>query len=239
VTPADISPEYRAALKREAQAAIADPAHPPIELPKQAIGAIDAPPQPPMSWLIRDLWPAAQIGLFVGDGGAFKSSAALHMACAIAGGYSVFERYRVERAAPVLIVSAEDDLAVVLMRLEAFIAGHEWDRDRVMSNVHIIADGEPSLGEAVWKLHLLGEAERIRPGFIILDPWAELMGGDENSNTDARPAIKYLRRLATVSGAGVAVVHHAGKAGAAGKARPRSNTRRERGSLGRSCDPLL
>jgi hypothetical protein len=211
MTPADISPEYRAALEREAAAALNEAGT--VEAPKPAIRAIDAPPQPPMSWLVRDLWPDRQIGLFVGDGGAFKSSAALHIACAVAGGYPVFERYTVEAARPVLIVSAEDDLAVVLMRLEAFIAGHEWDRGRVMSNIHIIADGEPSLGEAVWKLHLLAEVERLQPGFIILDPWAELMGGDENSNTDARPAIKYLRRLATISGAGVAVVHHAGKQG--------------------------
>jgi hypothetical protein len=205
-----ISPEYREALEREAAAADNGQAREPLP---NAVRAIDAPPQEPLGWLVKDLWPAKQIGLFVGDGGAFKSSAALHMAAAIAGGYPVFERYQVAEARPVLIVSAEDELAVVLMRLEAFIAGHGWDRERVLGNIHILADGEPSLGLALWKLHLLAEVERIRPGFIILDPWAELLGGDENSNTDARPAIKYLRRLASVAGAGVAVVHHAGKQG--------------------------
>lgn len=211
MTPVEFSAEYRAALAREAQAAAGD-TNAPEALP-QAIRALDAPPQPPLGWIVRDLWPAGKIGLFVGDGGAFKSSAALHIAAAIAGGYPVFERYRVDEARPVLIVSAEDELPVVLMRLTAFIVGHGWDLERVLGNIHIIADAEPSLGSAAWKLHLIAEVERIRPGFIILDPWADLLGGDENSNTDARPAIKFLRRLASVSDAGVAVVHHAGKQG--------------------------
>src|SRR5690606_35568539 len=94
-----------------------------------ATRALDAPPCEPPEWIIGDVWPAGEVGLIVGDGGAFKSSAALHIAGAIAGGYQVFERFSTVRR-PVLIVSAEDSASVILMRLEAFIAGHSWDRER-------------------------------------------------------------------------------------------------------------
>jgi AAA domain len=178
----------------------------------RAIRAIDAPPQPPIEWLVEDLWTKGDIGLIVGDGGAFKSSAALHMAAAIAGGYSVFGRFRSQQR-PVLIVSAEDSAGVILMRLEAFIVGQGWDRTRVLSNIHFFASDEVSLTNVRWQAHLLAEAKRLDAGFVILDPMAELIDGDENSNTDVRPVIKFVRSLTSATGASVAVVHHAGKAG--------------------------
>jgi len=177
-----------------------------------AVRAIDAPAPVPVSWAIEDLWTTGDIGLIVGDGGAFKSSAALHIAGAIAGGYPVFDRFRVVRR-PVLIVSAEDSQDVILMRLEAFCVGQGWDRRRVLGSVHILAGCEPTLANTAWRSHILNECARTEAGFVVLDPFAELLDGDENSNTDVRPIVKYVRAVAKQTGAGVAVVHHAGKAG--------------------------
>lgn len=199
-------------LPYEAQVASAsvDPAPEPTKLGR-AIRAIEAPAPKPIEWLIKDLWPRNEIGLLVGDGGAFKSTVALHLAAAIAGGYPVFDRYpTVQR--PVMIVSAEDSQDVVLMRLNALIAGQGWNRKRTLNETYLMCDGEQSLGDIRWKMHFSAEVERIQPGFIVLDPWAELLGGDENSNTDARPAIKFLRSVGRSVGASIAVVHHAGKA---------------------------
>jgi len=200
-------------LNYEAKVASAsvDPLPEPTTLPR-AIRAVDAPPPKPIEWLIRDLWPMGELGLLVGDGGAFKSTVALHLAAAIAGGYPVFDRYAVTQR-PAMIISAEDPQDIVLMRLDAIITGHGWSRSRTLANTYLMCDGEPTLGSARWRMHLSAEIERTKPGFIVLDPWAELQGGDENSNTDARPAIKFLRSVAKSVNAGVAVVHHAGKAG--------------------------
>lgn len=179
-------------------------------MPK-AIRALDAPPFRAPRWLIEDFWPMGLLGLLVGDGGTFKSSLALHMAGAIAGGYQVFDRYQAIRH-PVLIVSAEDDLEVMRMRLEAFCVGHGWDRERVLGNVHLLATPHPVLGSQHWRRHLDEEIQRVGAGFVVLDPWADLIDGDENANTEIRDAIGYLRGLMIAGRCSVAVVHHMGKA---------------------------
>lgn len=176
-----------------------------------AIRASDVQQAPPLRWIVEGLWPAGEIGLFVGDGGSFKSTVAVYIAAAIANGASLFGRFRVARG-PSLIVSAEDPADVVLMRLHAFVVGHGWNR-RILEHVHIIAEPDASLSEPSFRAQLTGEIARIGPAFVILDPLAELLGGDENSNTDLRPVMKYLRSLARSSGAGIGIVHHAGKAG--------------------------
>lgn len=176
-----------------------------------AIRASDAPPAAPLLWTIAELWPAGEIGLTVGDGGSFKSTAAIHMAGAIAGGYSVFGHFATMRA-PTMIVSAEDSADVVLMRLRAFVVGHGWS-PRVLDDVHVLANPDATLADARWRNHITREALRIGAGFVVLDPLAELIAGDENSNSDVRATVKYLRHLSRETKACVNIVHHAGKAG--------------------------
>lgn len=183
----------------------------PAVLPR-AIRAIDAPPSKPIEWVVNDLFTAGEIGLLVGDGGSFKSTAAINMAGAIAGGYPVWNRHTAPQR-PSLIISAEDSLDIVMMRLNAFVAGHEWDRTKVLSNVHLFATTDVSLASMSWQRHILDEAKRIGAGMIVLDPFAELINGDENSNSEVRPTVKFLRALGRETGAAVVVVHHAGKQG--------------------------
>lgn len=176
--------------------------------------ALHAPPPAPIEWLIADLWTAGDIGILVGDDGSFKSTAALHIAGAVAGGYRVFDRFPTQRR-PVLIVSAEDPQDVLALRLEAFIVGHGWNRGRVLENVHWIANPDGCLSDPKWQALLLGAVKRTSAGLVILDPLAELLGGDENSNSDARPVMKFCRRLTQVLGpakTAVQIVHHMGKA---------------------------
>lgn len=176
-----------------------------------AIRALDAPAPRPIDWIVTDLFTAGEIGLLVGDGGSFKSTAAINMAAAIAGGYTVWNRFKVRQRAA-LIISAEDSLDVVLMRLNAFVEGHGWDRTRVLSNVHLFATTDITLSSAAWQTHIIDEAKRIDAGLIVLDPFAELIQGDENSNTEIRPIVKFLRACGRQTNAAVVVVHHMGKA---------------------------
>lgn len=177
-----------------------------------AIRALDAPEPRPIEWIVTDVFTAGEIGLLVGDGGSFKSTAAINMAAAIAGGYAVWDRFQV-RQRSVLIISAEDSMDVVLMRLNAFVEGHGWDRTRVLGNLHLFATTDVTLSSAIWQQHIIDEAKRIDAGMIILDPFAELIQGDENSNSEIRPIVKFLRALGRQTNAAVVVVHHAGKQG--------------------------
>jgi hypothetical protein len=177
-----------------------------------AVRAIDAPAPQPIRWLIDDLWPLGELGLIVGDGGTFKSTVALHIAAAIAGGYAVFDHYTGMRA-PVLCVSAEDPQDIVLMRLEAFCRGHGWDRRRVLENVHLLATDGHTLGDGRWRQLVVSELARIRPAFVVFDPWGEMLNCDESSNSEIRPTIRWLRSAIAGVGASICVVHHAGKGG--------------------------
>lgn len=177
-----------------------------------AIRAIDAPAPRPIEWIVNDLFTAGEIGLLVGDGGSFKSTAAIAMAASLAGGYPVWNRHAAP-ARPVLIVSAEDSLDIVMMRLNAFIDGHEYDRKKVLENVHIFATTDAELSSRTWQAHIVQEAKRLNVGMVIADPFAELITGDENSNSEIRPIVKYLRALGRETHSAVVVVHHAGKAG--------------------------
>lgn len=203
VTVQDLN-EYRARVERSHLT----PPRPEGGLPP-ARRASELPDPPPVAWLIDQVWPAGEFGLIVGDGGAFKSSVAIHMACAVAGGHRLFDEFQC-LPRPALIISAEDHRDIVLMRAKAFCVGHGWGKT-TLDNLYLLAEGGPTLHDSQWAAHLADEILRIRPGLIVLDPWAELMGGDENSNTDARPAIKYIRHIAGTVGAAVVLVHHAGK----------------------------
>jgi hypothetical protein len=206
IPPEALVSELQQLLDEAAATVGGEPALPPI------VRLLDAPPAPPITWAIADLWTDGDFGLLVGDGGSFKTTCALHMGGAIAGGYPVFDRFATRRR-PVLMLSAEDPQGVIQQRAEAFVAGHDWDADRVLSNLHVLASPDASLADRRWQRYLEAAVDRLQPGFIIMDPLADLLGGDENSNSDARPMLKWVRSLGARSGAAIAMVHHAGKAG--------------------------
>jgi hypothetical protein len=172
--------------------------------------ALYAPSTGPIAMVIEKIWPQGEIGLLVGDDGSFKSTAALAMAAAVAGGYPVWGYFQCEQR-PVLIVSAEDQAEVVQMRLEALCEGAGWDKASVLVNTHYITEPSVSLSDPQWQAHIAAEAKRVEAGFIVLDPLADLLDGDENSNSDVRPVMKYCRALARGTMAAVAIVHHLGK----------------------------
>jgi hypothetical protein len=179
----------------------------------RAVCALDAPPAEAVRWIVPGLIPAGEIGLIGSDGGAGKTTLALHIAGAIAGNYRVADHPHFQSSGgPVLIVSEEDPASVLLNRLEALAVGHRWDRDRVFANTHLFALAGAKLTEVRWQDHLLAEVERIRPVCIILDPLFELTDGHEDSNTDQRPTVQFCRLLCQPSGAAVIIVMHFGKA---------------------------
>lgn len=156
------------------------------------------------------LMTTADLGYFAGEDGSMKSTLALNLAGAIAGGYRFLNKFATEQA-PVLIVSEEDADAVLRNRLEAMCRGADWNADAVLANVHLIARAEVSLTSHAWRLHLLTEIERIGAALVVLDPLAELITGEENSNSDARAVVKTMRSLSKPTAANVLVVHHFGK----------------------------
>jgi RecA-family ATPase len=140
-----------------------------------AIRALDAPKPEAIGWAVEGLILAGELALIAGEGGSFKSTVALHIAAAAAGGYPVFGRFRTE-ARPTLYVSEEDDAGILAHRLEAIVIGHGWDRARSLGNVHILARAGASFTDPTWQDHLLDEIARVDAGLVFLDPWCDLLG---------------------------------------------------------------
>ena len=153
---------------------------------------------------------AGDLGLYVGEDGAMKTALLEHLMGATAGGYRYLGRFGTTAAA-CLLISEEDDARVIRNRIEAFCRGHGWDIETVLSNVHIIAKAGVELTSAQWLAHIRAEVLRIRPAIIGIDPWAEVITGEENSNSEARPIIKAMRALTALYGANVIIVAHLGK----------------------------
>jgi hypothetical protein len=175
--------------------------------------ALYAPPPEPLTYVVDEMFVAGEPGMIFGDGGSFKTTGALHIACAIAGGYKAFAHFgTVQR--PVLIVSAEDSAGVLTQRMTAMCNGHGWDVKRVLSNVHYYALGGVTLTDPKWCTKILAEIVRLDAGFVMLDPYQELVPGvDQNSAEANGPHMATLRRFCQPTKAAVVLLHHAGKAG--------------------------
>ncbi|MFN8653929.1 MAG: AAA family ATPase [Gemmatimonadales bacterium] len=174
-----------------------------------AVCAAEAPPAADLRWVVDGLLPAAEPGMLAGDDGSFKTTLVLAIAAAKAGGYPVFGRFS-SHPGPVLIVSEEDGEAVLLNRVHALIRGHRWDPARVLPNLHVAALRGVTLSEPDTQRYLRAEVVRVRADLALLDPMADMLGGNEDSATESRPAVRFLRQLAD-DGPAVVVVHHLNK----------------------------
>jgi len=163
----------------------------------------------PPGFLIEDVVPAAEFGMNYADGGVFKTTISLALAGAVAGGYAILGR-DVQRG-PVLYVSEEDSAGILQNRLVAIATGHSWDLERVMADVHFLACEGATLDSERWRDHIAEWTEKLGAVLVVFDPYAELTLAAENSNDDAKPNVRFFRRL-TRLGATVLVNHHAGKA---------------------------
>ena len=151
-----------------------------------------------------------EIHVLASDGGVGRTTVLVCTLAAQAAGCSAVDRFPNRRPGPVLLVSEEDSEGLLRNRLEALAVGHGWPIEDVLERVHLLCLAEVRINHAVWQQHLLDEVERIGAVAVGLDPWFELIDGDENSNSDVRPAIQFCRRLA--QRATVYISTHAGKA---------------------------
>lgn len=175
----------------------------------QPLSAVKKPE--PITWCVEELLIASELAVFAGVGGSYKSTCALHLAAAVAGGNSVFNRFPA-KPRPVFVLSAEDSDGVVKNRVEAICRGHGWDAEQILDNIHLIASHEAKLSDPKWQQHLVEECQRLDVGLVVLDPWADLITGEENSNSEQRPVIAFCRKLTTNTSAAVVVVAHVTKA---------------------------
>jgi len=172
--------------------------------------ASEIPPDAPVTFSIEDLLTAGDFGLIAGEDGSMKTTFALHLCGAIAGGHKALGRFSTTRG-PVLFVSEEDSAGVLRNRLEAICRGHGWNADAVLRNVHIFAKAEVRLTDAAWRDHLMATIKRLGAKLVVFDPWIEVTTGNENDNSEGRALLQIVRTFTKPTAANVVAVHHFGK----------------------------
>ena len=167
--------------------------------------------QPP-SFLIKDLL-IEGLNLFASDGGVGKTSVALHLAGCVITGEPAFGNLdlSVHKRGPVLYISEEDDIGVVLNRVQALTFGHRWSVERVLDQFHTFALSGASLDSKEWREHILERVQALEVRFVVFDPYGELTDADENSNHENKGNIRFFREITARTGATVLLNHHLGK----------------------------
>ena len=221
------SDDYEPLEIAERQLPRADPIHePPGEpscdtpLPKLEIinaASLATKDAPARDWLVPGLIPAHEITMLGGDGGTGKSLLALQLAVATACGTEWVGT--LPREGSVLFVSAEDDIAELHRRL-ANICRVQGPPPDGLDKLHLLslAGQEAVLAAPVQRDGSLSptrlyealevEIEAIRPDLLILDPLADLFGGDEIKRPHARQFIGLLRGLAIKYSMTIVVLSH-------------------------------
>lgn len=161
----------------------------------------------PLSWLIKGVLPAADVGTIYGESGAGKSFLALDLSMAVARGEPW--RGRAVRQGAVAYIVAEGAGGFTL-RLRAFAEYHGADLGAVP--LWVLGD-QPNLLEKSDVKDLLA-ALRMIDGLVlvVLDTLAQTTpGGNENSAEDMGRALAHCRAIRKGTGAMVLLVAHAGK----------------------------
>jgi len=187
--------------------AVIERSEPTLPLP---VPVLDAADDKPPQWAVERLILGGDLTLIVGDGGSYKSTFALHTACAIASGSQVAGHFKAATG-PTLYVSGEDGAGRLKNRAYAVAKAHGLSFDAVR-NVHVLARVGASLDDPAWRDHIRACAERIGAVAIILDPLRDLSSAELNSDKDVAHLTRLFRELAELpTEPAVIVLHHSGK----------------------------
>lgn len=161
---------------------------------------------PPMKWIIKGVLPANGLGALYGASGSGKSFLALDMGFAIANGTEWYGR-RVTKS-PVTYVCLESEGGLG-NRVKAW---SEHYQKSIQANIHFITQPFDLLSSDVAELAKSVNAVGGANGLIMLDTLNRAApGADENSSVDMGNIIAAAKRLQSLTGGLVLLVHHTGK----------------------------
>lgn len=161
-------------------------------------------PAPPRQWCVTDLIPHRQVTLLSGDGGVGKTTLMMQL-CMSAASNTPFLGKPV-RPSPALFVSAEDEIEELHFRIHQ-IAGP--NRQGGLNHFHMVSLSDcdhTALVEAVKPkapltrtpvfTQIEAMVRELGAGLLVLDPAADLFGGDEIDRRQVQTFIRMLRKLA-------------------------------------------
>lgn len=188
---------------------------------------------PPRPWLARRHLLRGKVTTLVAPGSAGKSLLMQEWGAALALGPvegGTFCGLDVCERANVLIINAEDDTAEMRMRLGGVIQEFGLPRDDVRRRVYLQSSQDPgaptfriaerdrktnSVRETPMVADLIDFIREKEISAVIVDPFVDTHGADENSNGEVNSVMRIYRRIASETNVALVLVHHTKKPSAA------------------------
>lgn len=166
-------------------------------------------PQPPIEWIVQDVFSAGSVSILAGEPGSGKTWALLDCAVSVALG-AWWLGYHVTQY-PVLIVDEESGPRRLMRRLGDVLRGHEAGPQ---TPVYFVSLARFDLWQPDDVGYLQGAILDTGARFVVIDALADVMPGrDENAVKDVQPVFMALRGIAEATQAAIVVIHHNNKAG--------------------------
>jgi putative DNA primase/helicase len=177
-------------------------------LPEVVLTRGDSVVLEPVHWLLPRFLPLSMLSILAGAPGCGKTTLALCLAAAVTGGAPWPDGTMCREPGDVLIISMEDDPAVLAARLAA--------ADADMTRVHIVQGLRGAECEAFdpgRDMDLLQRAAEKLPRlmFVIIDPIVSAVVGDGHKSNDVRRSLQPVVALAQRLGCAVLGISHFSK----------------------------
>ena len=176
---------------------------------------------PPRPWIARGYLMRGSVTVVSGPGSAGKSSLMVAWAACLTIGCA-FNRMRADAPLRVATYNVEDDESEQKRRFSAMLRTLKVGHDAIGGRLAIIGpsrvgtllqtarDGSLLVNTPVMD-RLDAFVQQFRPDVLILDPFVELHGAEENDNTAVRAVMARFRAMAVEYGMAVVILHHARK----------------------------
>jgi hypothetical protein len=176
---------------------------------------------PPRPWIARGYLMRGCVTLVSGPGSAGKSSLMVAWASALALGCA-FGRFKTPCPLRVATYNVEDDANEQKRRFSAMCAQLQLKPDafagrlailgpeKVGTLLHMPRDGRPMVNTPVMD-RLVSFLDEFKPDVLMLDPFVEMHGAEENDNTAVRAVMAAFRAIAAERNIAIVILHHSRK----------------------------
>lgn len=171
-------------------------------------------PQPPIDWIVKQLFSTGTVSLIVGNPGSKKTYSMIDLAVCVGLGKSWLGFETIQGS--VLLIDEESGKRRFDRRLGDVMRGHSADAQIPIQYITLARFNFCSPGNL--QSRDLGELEQAieKTGakYIVIDALADVMpGADENSVKDVQPVLMGLRRVADKTNTAITMIHHSNRSG--------------------------
>lgn len=173
----------------------------------ESVAQLLTEPEPPLEWLIENIWVDKSRGFIAGNPGVGKTWLALDMLISVASGQLCFGKYPVKRGA-VLLVEEEASRLNLARRVHS-LARARGIKDADMTTFFHLTRQTVKMPRDVAELGMFVLENDIR--LVVFDSLRRFHNVNENSSSEMQDVLDSFGNLCTVTSASVVLIHHLSK----------------------------